>query len=290
MWVFLTLWAVVLQTVRNALQSRLTGEVSRVGVTLSRFVLASPIAAVYLVALHFHTPMAVPNFGGSFWALVLLASVLQIAATFLMVVLLKQKNFAIGAGLAKSEAIVAGIVGTAFFGSTLSPIGWLGIAIGAIAVLIMSLGADRRFPSLQTLLIGLACGTCFALTSLFVREASHLLQLPSLHAAGWVLLFVLLAQTIGLSVFVAFTNPATFSQMYAVKGRILAISTVSCLGSIGWFSAMALQHVAYVKTLGQLEVLLTLLLAHYWLKDSITKQDIAGLLLIGLGAALVMWA
>jgi uncharacterized membrane protein len=53
---------------------------------------------------------------------------------------------------------------------------------------------------------------------------------------------------------------------------------------------MALQHVAYVKTLGQLEVLLTLVLAHFWLKNKIQRHELIGLLLIGLAAVFVMWA
>ncbi len=290
MWVFFTCWAVTLQTVRNALQSRLTGQVNSIGVTLSRFILAAPIAGVYLTGLYTYSNQPVPSFSVSFLGIVLLAGIFQIAATFLMVVLLRQKNFAIGAGLAKSEAIVAGILGTLFFGSHLNTIGWLGIVVGAIAVIIMSMGENKRLPSVKTMLIGLACGTCFALTSLLVREASKLLDIPTFHAAGWVLLIILLIQSIGLSVYIALTQPNTFLQMIANKGQVLAISTVSCLGSIGWFTAMAMQHVAYVKTLGQIEVLLTLLLAHYWLKDNINRQDVIGLLLIALGAILVMWA
>jgi uncharacterized membrane protein len=53
---------------------------------------------------------------------------------------------------------------------------------------------------------------------------------------------------------------------------------------------MALQHVALVKTLGQLEVLLTLLLSHFWLKNAVTRREVAGLLLIGVAAIMVMWA
>lgn len=290
MWIFFTCWAVVLQTVRNALQSQLTGHVNSIGVTLSRFILAAPIAVVYLLGLHSHSSQPIPSFNTAFAIYVALAGVFQIAATFLMVVLLRQKNFAIGAGLAKSEAIVAGIIGSLFFGSSLSALGWLGICIGAAAVLIMSVGDNTRLPSLKTVLIGLACGACFALTSLLVREASALLGLPLLHAAGWVLLCTLIIQSVGLSVYIALTQPDTFAQLLAKKKQVLVISTVSCLGSIGWFTAVALQHVAYVKTLGQIEVLLTLLLAHYWLKDNINRQDVIGLLLIAVGAILVMWA
>ena len=207
-----------------------------------------------------------------------------------MVILFKQKNFAIGAGLAKSEALVAGVVGMLFFGSYLTPLGWAGIVIGAIAVFVLSSGNRLHGISVKTMVIGLACGTCFALTSLLVREASHMLNVQHTVAAAWVLLWVLCVQTISLSGYIALTKPFVFRQLTNAKKQVLAISTVSCLGSICWFTAMALQHVALVKTRGQLEVVLTLVLSHYWLKNAVTKREIAGLLLIGLAAIFVMWA
>jgi len=289
-WILFTLGAVVMQTVRNALQSKLSGAVNTSGVTLSRFILAPPIALVYLLILYSSSASQVPEFSGSFITVILCASLLQIAATSLMVILFKQKNFAIGAGLAKSEALVAGVVGMLFFGSYLTPLGWAGILIGAIAVFVLSSGNRLHGISVKTMVIGLACGTCFALTSLLVREASHMLNVQHTVAAAWVLLWVLCVQTISLSGYIALTKPFVFRQLTNAKKQVLAISTVSCLGSICWFTAMALQHVALVKTLGQLEVLLTLVLSHYWLKNTVTKREIAGLLLIGLAAIFVMWA
>jgi len=289
-WILFTLGAVVMQTVRNALQSKLSGAVNTSGVTLSRFILAPPIALVYLLILYSSSASQVPEFSGTFIAVILCASLLQIAATSLMVILFKQKNFAIGAGLAKSEALVAGVVGMLFFGSYLTPLGWAGIVIGAIAVFVLSSGNRLHGISVKTMVIALACGTCFALTSLLVREASHMLNVQHTVAAAWVLLWVLCVQTISLSGYIALTKPFVFRQLTNAKKQVLAISTVSCLGSICWFTAMALQHVALVKTLGQLEVLLTLILSHYWLKNAVTKREIAGLLLIGLAAIFVMWA
>jgi drug/metabolite transporter (DMT)-like permease len=289
-WILFTLGAVVMQTVRNALQSKLSGAVNTSGVTLSRFILAPPIALVYLLIFYSSSASQVPEFSGSFIAVILCASLLQIAATSLMVILFKQKNFAIGAGLAKSEALVAGVVGMLFFGSYLTPLGWAGIVIGAIAVFVLSSGNRLHGISVKTMVIGLACGTCFALTSLLVREASHMLNVQHTVAAAWVLLWVLCVQAITLSGYIALTKPYVFRQLTNAKKQVLAISTVSCLGSICWFTAMALQHVALVKTLGQLEVLLTLALSHYWLKNAVTKREIAGLLLIGLAAIFVMWA
>ncbi|MBJ2127699.1 multidrug transporter [Alteromonas sp. IB21] len=289
-WILFTLGAVVMQTARNALQSKLSGSVNTSGVTLSRFILAPPIALVYLLILYSSSASQVPQFSGSFIAVVLCASLLQIAATSLMVILFKQKNFAIGAGLAKSEALVAGVVGMLFFGSYLTPLGWAGIVIGGVAIFILSSGSRLYGISVKTMVIGLACGTCFALTSLLVREASHMLDIQYTHAAAWVLLWVLCVQAVALSGYIALTKPFVFIQLVNAKKQVLAISTVSCLGSICWFTAMALQHVALVKTLGQLEVLLTLLVSHYWLKNVVTKREFAGLLLVGIAAIMVMWA
>lgn len=289
-WVFFTLGAVVMQTFRNALQSKLSAHMSTSGVTLSRFLFAPPIALIYLLILYAFSKQAIPEFTTEFILIVLLASVMQIFATSLMVILFKQKNFAIGAGLAKSEALVAGVLGTLFFGSQLNLFGWIGILIGAAAIFVLSGGGRKGQLSVKTILIGLACGSCFALTSLYVREASHLLQVPFPHSAAWVLLWVLCIQTTLLVSYIAIKDRSTFVSLKNNAKMTFATSATSCFGSICWFSAMALQHVAYVKTLGQVEVLFTILIATFWLKNKVKTYEIVGLLLIAAAAILVMWA
>jgi drug/metabolite transporter (DMT)-like permease len=289
-WVFLTLSAVVLQTFRNALQSKLSANMSTSGVTLARFLFAPPIALIYLLLLYNFSHQAIPEFSLKFISLILLAAILQIVATSLMVILFKQKNFSVGAGLAKSEALVAAVLGVLFFGSQLSLFGWIGILVGAAAIFVLSGGGRKGQLSLKTVSIGLACGTCFALTSLFVRQASQLLDVPFPHNAAWVLLWVLCIQTTLLVSYIAIKNSSTFVALKNNAKMTLMTSVISCFGTICWFSAMSLQHVAYVKTLGQVEVLLTILLATFWLKNKVCKHEIIGLLLIIVAATLVMWA
>jgi drug/metabolite transporter (DMT)-like permease len=289
-WVFFTLSAVVLQTFRNALQSKLSANMSTSGVTLARFLFAPPIALIYLVLLYTFSHQAIPEFPLKFVFLVVLAAVMQISATSLMVILFKQKNFSVGAGLAKSEALVAAVLGTIFFGSQLSAFGWVGIVVGATAIFVLSGGGRKGQLSVKTVIIGLACGTCFALTSLFVRDASHLLNVPFPHSAAWVLLWVLCIQTTLLVSYIAVKHKSTFVALKNNAKMTLATSIISCFGTICWFSAVSLHHVAYVKTLGQVEVLLTMLLATFWLKNKVQKHEIIGLLLIAAAAVLVMWA
>ncbi|GIA35272.1 putative membrane protein [Vibrio cholerae] len=66
-------------------------------------------------------------------------------------------------------------------------------------------------------------------------------------------------------------------------------SVSSCLGSIGWFSAMSLQAVPYVKTLGQVEIFFTMLISIFWLGQKVRIKDGFGLILVALAAILVMW-
>lgn len=288
-WILFTLLAAFMQSWRNAFQSQLSAYCKTSGVTLARFLFASPIAALYLWLLYQMQPEALPEFNQQALTYIAVASVMQIAATALMVKLFKQRNFSIGAGLAKSEALVAGVLGTLFFGSSLSLLGWLGILLGTLAIFILSGVLKRGHFSAKTVVIGLTCGTCFALTSLYVREASMVLNVSFPHSAAWVLLSVLVIQTILLSSYIAVKEPQVFSQLMAHPKLTLSISITSCIGSIGWFSAMALQYVAYVKTLGQVEVLFTILLSIFWLKEPAKKHEITGLLLISVAAILVMW-
>ncbi|MDT3334433.1 DMT family transporter [Shewanella sp. SP1S1-7] len=289
MWILLTLLAAFMQAWRNAFQSQLSKEVSVAGVTLARFIWAGPIAAVYLVGLYLWQDVGIPDFSGRFIVFILGASAMQILATGLMVKLFKLQNFAIGAGLAKSEAVVAAILGTVFFGTHLSPLGWSGVLLGGVAIFLMSAKQGLRSLSLNTVLIGLACGTSFALTSLWVREASLCLNIGFPHSAAWVLLFVISLQTLVLVSYLLLKDKSTLAALWQRPKLTLLTSTASCLGSIGWFSAMSLQAVPYVKTLGQVEVFFMILIATFWLKEKVKIKDMLGLVLIAIAAILVMW-
>jgi len=185
--------------------------------------------------------------------------------------------------------VVAAILGTVFFGTHLSPLGWSGVLLGGVAIFLMSAKQGLRSLSLNTALIGLACGTSFALTSLWVREASLCLNIGFPHSAAWVLLFVISLQTLVLVSYLSLKDKSTLTALWQRPKLTLLTSTASCLGSIGWFSAMSLQAVPYVKTLGQVEVFFMILIATFWLKEKVKIKDMLGLVLIAIAAILVMW-
>ena len=294
-WIFFTIMAAFMQAWRNAFQKQLSTTVDAYGVTLARFIGATPLAVLYLLLLYHFQPVnhsiSISSFGARFWLYIGMVAVSQILATVLMVKLFQQKNYAIGVGLAKSEAILAAIIGVAVLGVQLSWLGWMGVLVGAVAVFLLSGARSMATLSWPTLWTGLASGLCFAIASLMVREASlELSQLPFLHRAGWVLLCAITLQNLLLLVWLSIKSPQTLTAMRQRKGLTARVSLASFLGSLGWFSAMSLQSVPLVKTLGQIEVLFTLLISLYFFKEKLVKTDHAGLWLVMLGAVLVIWA
>jgi drug/metabolite transporter (DMT)-like permease len=289
LWIPFTLLAAFMQAWRNAFQKQLSKDVSVAGVTLARFIWASPLAALYLAGLYQWQPVALPTFNHRFVFFIVSAAVAQIIATALMVKLFKLRNYAIGAGLAKSEAILAAILGVAFFSESLSLLGWAGVLLGAVAVFLLN-GASWRQLSWPVLLLGISSGLSFALTSLWVRQASLALGLPFPHGAAWVLLVVILLQTLILLSYLLWRERSTLLALWRRPRLTLLISISSCIGSIGWFTAMSLESVALVKTLGQVEVLFMLLISAFFFKEKLQRTDHGGLVLIVLAAIAVMWA
>ncbi|MCL1068133.1 DMT family transporter [Shewanella olleyana] len=307
MWIALTLLAAFMQSWRNAFQSELSQQVKVSGVTLARFIWAGPIAAIYLFSLYQFQPSDIPSFSHQFYAFVIGASLMQILATGLMVKLFQLKNFAVGAGLAKSEALVAAILGVLFFGTSLSLLGWVGVIVGSVAVMLLSTQRGVKRLSVNTILLGIGSGVAFAFTSLWVREASLLLiaqpnlaggisitdtaltDIPFTHRAAWVLLSVISLQTLILVTYLAIKDRLTLQALWQRPRLTILISICSCIASIGWFSAMSLQEVPYVKTLGQIEVFFTMLISVFWLKQKVKINEVLGLILIAVAAILVMW-
>jgi drug/metabolite transporter (DMT)-like permease len=292
-WILFTLMAAFSQAWRNAFQKQLSITVDSYGVTLARFIFAFPIAGLYLFYLNQHyAPIEAIHFNSKYLVFVVVAALSQILATILMVQLFKQKNYAIGVGLAKSEAILAAIIGVAVLSEQHSALAWFGIFLGGFAVFLLSKGgAGNTQFSLKTLLIGVGSGLCFAITSLLVRQSSLQLEnLPVLNRAAWVLFTITGIQCVILFTFLALFRPQTLLKLWNNLNLVFRISLTSCIASIGWFSAMSMQSVAIVTTLGQIEVLFSLLISVYFFKEKLVSTDHWGLVGVVAAAILVIWA
>lgn len=290
MWIWFTLLAASAQAGRNAFQKQLSLTVPVLGVTLARFFYAVPLATAYLAFLYWYDEsLEIPHFPPLFFVYVIAAGIAQIMATSLMVKLFHLKNYAIGVGLAKSEAVWAALLGVLFFGVTISAIGWLGVMLGGVAIFLMTGSGNLRQLSGKTLFLGTASGLCFALTSLWVREASLQLESHFLLSAAWVLFAVISFEAVVLVAYLAWREPDTLRKFFQQPKLGVLTSLFSFLGSFGWFNAMSLNHVAFVKTLGQVEIFLILGISYFIFKERLKRSDFIGLVLIVVAAILVVW-
>lgn len=140
-------------------------------------------------------------------------------------------------------------------------------------------------------MIGVGSGLCFAITSLLVREASlELPELPFIHRAAWVLVSIIGFQCLSMLIYLSLFSRHTLKAMWARIGLTFKVSVCSFIASLGWFTAMSMQSVAIVKTLGQIEILFSLLISTYFFKEKLAKAEHWGLLLVVIAAILVIWA
>ena len=66
------------------------------------------------------------------------------------------------------------------------------------------------------------------------------------------------------------------------------VGVLSACGSACWFAGFALAPVALIRTVGQVEVVFTLLFSRFYLRETLRRADAAGLGLIVAGVILVL--
>ena len=296
-WVALTVLAAFMQSVRTAGQKRLAESLDVVIVSWVRFLFGLPFAVLFFIWLVPDT-FEFGTLSGRYWLFVLIIACSQLLATLLAVILLGRRNFAIGSTLVKSEAIFTALLGLVLFAEHLSPIGWLAVGLGIVGLFISSLGKfNLKLTDLFSKLdsksayLGLGGGALFGVSSVFIRQAN--LQLGSLSApiaqAVITLTCVLVLQTLIGGVFVLITRKNELKTIPVNLAACLFIGLTSMLGSFGWFAAYALQNAAYVKTVGQIEFIFTLLLTWFYFKEKIDRHEYLAILLICISALLIIW-
>ena len=296
LWVVIVLIATALQTARNAGQKRLSEKLAAASATWVRFVFGLPIAAIYCLALwNAHAPhIGILNI--EFFHYCLLAAICQLTGTFLLILLFKLRNFAVGSTYVRSEAIIAAFIGAIFFEDILSFSGWVAVGISVVGVVLISL-TNIEFNKEQIRLfffnssagIGLLCGLAFGIGSFFIRDASLSLEgINFLLTSALTLLSVLLFQTVGLGILVVIKTPADIKKMITLWRQCIFVGVTSALGSIGWFTALTIQRVTYVKALAQIEFIFALLVSYFIFGEKSSKIEILGMVLVVPGILILL--
>jgi len=68
------------------------------------------------------------------------------------------------------------------------------------------------------------------------------------------------------------------------------VGTTSALGSIGWYTAMTYENAAMVRSLGQIEILFSVLITHFIFSEKISLKEYFGLAAIALSVLILLLA
>jgi drug/metabolite transporter (DMT)-like permease len=295
-WVGITLTAALFQTWRTAMQQRLRGQLSVNGAGVVRYLYGVPMGLALLGAYMLATGGALPAMGWWFLALCALGGFLQILGTNLLIMAFGHRGFAVGTAYAKTEAMQAAVIALLLLGEHLPLLSWIGIGVGVGGVLYLSLAGRGTGPgellrniAQPAALCGLGAGFCFGITGVMIKSANQALpgDDPILRALVTLVVTNTL-QTLMQGGYLALREPEQFRAVFRTWRDSAQVGTLSALGSACWFSAFALAPVAMVRSVGQVEILFTLAFSRFYLKESPTRSEIIGSLVVVLGVVLVL--
>ena len=288
-WVSFTLLAAVMQSLRTAGQKKIAEKISIQAATLVRFLFGIKFVLAYFLFIDWVYEPLEFGINGKFFLFGALASIAQILATVCLINVVSMKNFAVGTSLAKTESILIAILGTFFFSSPLNAWGYVSVLIGSAGLVFasqwkVSLADKSNFNSLS---YGLSAGLGFALASLWIRSASLSLAVGPIPSAAAVLLYMVVFQSLICFLWIVLKEP---EQLKLIKNNLnacLFIGFTGVAGSVGWFTAMSLQNAALVKTLGQVEFIIGLLITYFYFNERISTREYLGIVLIALSVFLI---
>ncbi|MGH1354405.1 MAG: EamA family transporter [Thalassovita sp.] len=286
-WVLISIAAAAFQTLRFMLQKVLAmGSLSSGGATLARFLYSAPFVVSLSAGYVLWRGQGLPELGANFAPFALSGAIAQILATWCVVALFSQRNFAVGITFKKTETVQTALVGFLVLGDRVSLGGLVAILLGLVGVLALSgpKGGDglglKRFLN-KGAGLGLLSGALFAVSAVGYRGAT--LEVASddpLMRALVSLACVTTTQALGLSLWLRWREPGEITRVIASWRTSVWMGLAGLGGSLGWFTAFTMMNAAYVFAVGQVEVIFSIMASVLFFKERISRREGTGIVLI----------
>jgi drug/metabolite transporter (DMT)-like permease len=275
MWLVATFSAAVFQTARTALQHRLRAALSRSGAGFVRYVYGAPIALA-AVAVIAAAGVPLPSPPWRFWPIIAAAGLAQIVATVLLIGAFEAHNFAIGTVYSKTEIIQTALFSVVLLGEGLSALGWAATVTCFTGIAILAMASSHgAWPwSHRAARLGLGAGACFAVAAVGIRAASVSLgDHPAVVRALIALAVMNTMQTVMHGGYLAAREHDQLRLAVTTWRSSAIVGVLSVCGSASWALAFTLQNASRVRTVGQVELLWTFLVAHFWFHERHSRRE-----------------
>lgn len=284
LWVALSFAAATFQTLRFMLQKVLSSTtLSPTGATFARFLYSAPIIALGIIIYVQVTAQSLPMPPAIFWVFAAMGGTAQVLATVCVVTLFKTRNFAVGLAFMKTEVILSVVIGLLILREGVSFAAFGFIALGLVGVLLLSkppdvVGWGVSSMANRSVGLGLASGVLFAISAVSYRGASLEVEVsdPFLRA-GVTLAVVTALQTMGMLSWLWLRDRPQIAAVWSARRVAIWMGLMSLAGSFCWFSAFTLQTAAYVKAVGQVELVLSLLASVLFFGERSSGRELWGM-------------
>ena len=293
LWIVVTIAAAAVQTIRFMLQKRAKAAgLSTGGATFSRFVFAAPLAALTVGILMTAKGEAWPPTPPAFWAYAFFGGLGQIVGTFCTVALFGLRNFAVGIAFTKTETLQVAAFSAIVLGEAVTGTGLLAILIGLAGVVLLSLpsgGFAGNSLFNRAMALGLLGGAAFGGAAIGYRGAAlQLGEAQFFFRAAFTLAAVTAMQTAVMAVWLRAREPGQVGKVVAGWRATALVGLTGMLGSLGWFTAFTLQNAAYVRALGQVELIFGAMAAVLVFREKVGWRELAGMALLGASVAIIV--
>jgi len=295
LWIPITIAGAFFQNLRSALQKHIKGRLSTAGAGYARFLYAWPFALVYVWGLNALGGLAWPTPNWIFLAYCLAGGLTQILFTVLLIHLFSFRNFAVGTTYSKLELVMVAALGALILGDGLGPVAILAVAVSVAGV--MCLTMDEANVTLGRLvtglgerptLVGLLCAACLGASVVFFRGGALSLGHDSkVMAAGYTFAVSVVLQTVIMGAWLRWREPGELTRVLGHWRWAGQVGVAGALASVCWFTAFTLQNAAYVRALGQIELVFTFASSVIFFRERVRRWEVIGIVLI-VGAILLL--
>ena len=287
-WVVITVIASLSQTLRSVFQKNIIEDVGILASAYSRFIFALPFVALLAVLfLGAQEIVLLKNISLKAWFFLIAASICQILFTIILIKLFTLRSFAIGVAFSKTEVIQTTLLEILIISFILTSHVFLSIIVGFIGMLFMSkqkligkLGYNSLF--LKQVTLGVLCGIFLGLSSVLYKVALDSVTTDLIYKKVLVLSFLALAfQSVIFGTYIVSTEgKQNVLKLFSIWKKGLPVGFFGCAATFCWFSAFSLVDATFVRAVGQLEIVFSVLISYVFYKEKITGFELIGMSLI----------
>ena len=288
LWIIITLSAVFFQNIRSAVQKSLNFKVSTTAATFVRFAFGFPFAICILFFIYNLDNHKFPEPNIIFIHSFITGGIAQIFGTILLLSAFKYRNFAVATAYSKTEPILALLFSIIILKEIFSKSSVLALFIGLIGIFLLTISRSKiNLKALissfynKSALLGILAGAMFAFSAVFFRRASLSLDSNSfILSAAYTLAFVSTFQAVIMAIYLKIFQSSQINLVFKFWKPSLIAGISGILASLCWFSAITIQNVAFVRALGQIELVLSVIVSIVFFREKCSWLEIFSMIVV----------